>query len=585
MQIYRKEKLSNPDLFTGRSKELAYFKKWVDGIRQQVSPSTAILSRRKTGKSALLERLYNLIFDENDLVVPFFFEIEETDQWIIDFSKNFFLTFIYQYFAFKSRKIEYISGTEKTFTHALETAKKEGLDYLTGLIEEVQVRHLNEEVNLLWSTVRDAPRNVAGIKDERVVQLIDEFQFLNRFIYRDKSCTERLTGLAGSYLGTAEYRNAPLLVSGSWVGWLMDDLNKQLPGRFRKTPLEELPQAEAVEMIFKYAYLKDTPVTETTAYLMAELSEGNPFYISSLFDSNFKEKDLTTEDGLLKTLEYETNNRWGWINSTWMEYIETALQRINDKNAKSIVIYLSKHRDREVSRKELLENLNLVDMNERELEQRLTALAYSDIIEHGRSNFYYRGVQDNIFDKVFRSWYADDIQEFDPQEITNEYKAMFEAMKAKFNQLSGTYNHFKGKFAEYLIINHLHYRAREQSDLFKSMMENLPIDFEFAEYKSVWSYVASPVHKRDIQIDLFARAAPHDYSLIGEVKNRETMKFSLEEATLFVKKAVELRELEQVGKALLFVFCRAGFPEQTLEFFRQNEIAWSEDVCWMENVI
>ncbi|MCP4133613.1 MAG: hypothetical protein GY754_21780, partial [bacterium] len=106
-------------------------------------------------------------------------------------------------------------------------------------------------------------------------------------------------------------------------------------------------------------------------------------------------------------MEFETLNPRGIINGIWMEYVNAAFPRVNDLNAKRIVLYLCKERHREVSRKELREKLNL-DMSEGDLEKRLNALIYSDIIEQGRSNFYYRGVQDNIFDKVFRGRYADD---------------------------------------------------------------------------------------------------------------------------------------------------------------------------------
>ncbi|MCU0290342.1 MAG: hypothetical protein MUF15_28680 [Acidobacteria bacterium] len=47
--------------------------------------------------------------------------------------------------------------------------------------------------------------------------MIDEFQFLNAMIYRDKDMKILADDLAGAYLGTAESKIAPLLVSGSWV--------------------------------------------------------------------------------------------------------------------------------------------------------------------------------------------------------------------------------------------------------------------------------------------------------------------------------------------------------------------------------
>ena len=65
----------------------------------------------------------------------------------------------------------------------------------------------------------------------------------------------------------------------------------------------------------------------------------------------------------------------------------------------------------------LLRELNL-GITGFELEQKLHALVKSDIINQGRSNFYYQGVRDNIFDKVFWGMFADDIKEFDSQEST-----------------------------------------------------------------------------------------------------------------------------------------------------------------------
>ncbi len=89
MRTYLEEKIGNPELFTGRKRELTFYLNWIERIKQKSSQSSAILSRRKTGKTALLQRLYNL-------------------------------TFLYQYIAFYSRKSEYVkmSGKpEKSFDH------------------------------------------------------------------------------------------------------------------------------------------------------------------------------------------------------------------------------------------------------------------------------------------------------------------------------------------------------------------------------------------------------------------------------------------------------------------------------------
>ncbi|NIM10758.1 MAG: hypothetical protein GTO45_02120, partial [Candidatus Aminicenantes bacterium] len=64
----------------------------------------------------------------------------------------------------------------------------------------------------------------------------------------------------------------------------------------------------------------------------------------SILRSDYQDKDLTTVDGLTATLEFETLDDHGAIKSTWMEYIKTAFYRVNDRNAKNIVLHLCKHK-------------------------------------------------------------------------------------------------------------------------------------------------------------------------------------------------------------------------------------------------
>ncbi|MEZ4525839.1 MAG: hypothetical protein R2941_07965 [Desulfobacterales bacterium] len=98
----------------------------------------------------------------------------------------------------------------------------------------------------------------------------------------------------------------------------------------------------------------------------------------------------------------------------------------------------------------------------------------------------------------------------------------------------------------------------------------------------MWSYKSSPVHKRDIQIDVFARAKSGEYSLIGEVKNREKEKFSQKEAEEFREKALILTELEKVEKSVLFVFSKSGFTKDALQYLEAHAMAWTEEEAWIK---
>ena len=579
MKAWLEERIGNPDLFTGRKKELAYFLRWIDRTKEKISQSTAILSRRKTGKTALLQRLFNITFEKNDRVIPFYFEIREADQWLGDFATEFFLSFVYQYMAFRTRKPEYLDPSNMgTLGDASATAGKEGFRYLQRLMEKNEPLLREENADRFWNVVREVPRMTVQHYGGFAVQMIDEFQFINRFIFWDREKKQRADNLAGSYLHTCEYKNAPLLVTGSWVGWLMDDLNRLLPGRFLKDPLGNLPEDESVEMIYKYARIDRVPVTEETVWLIAQLTEGSPFYISALFRSKYPGRDMTTAEGVRKTLEFETLNTDANINATWMEYLDSAFSRINDVHAKDMVLYLSKNRHTYVSRKELKKVLGL-DMTDAELEKKFRALHRADIIEESYGR--YRGVQDNIFDKVFRRSYSDDIDKFVTEEAPGEYKALFEDIQGRYRRLSGEYSRYKGAFAEFVLIQHLIHDVPKKSELYISMMSNLPDDFAFTEYEGVRGCHSPPLHEPEFQIDVLAGAKGDGYSLIGEVKNRKR-KFSVKEAAEFREKAGELMKLEKVGKAVLFVFSVSGFFKNTVAYMEKHGIAWSSDRRWLE---
>jgi len=585
MDYALEERIGNPDLFTGRQVELDYFLKWISDIKERKSQSTAILARRKMGKTALLERLFNITFYKNDGVIPFYYEIKEIKKWLGDFCIDFFLTFIYQYIAFKSRNIYYLRPEEKNnFEKVKAAAVKEGLDYLTGIIESVEYSFAHENVDILWDTVREAPMTVAYRQKEFIVQMIDEFQFLNAMIYWDKakSKNQLADNLAGGYLSTAENKIAPVLVTGSWVGWLMKELSSMLPARFRNKFLKNMPENEASELLYKYSRFFNVPVTEETAYLLIGLTEGNPFYISAVIRSDCPGKDLTTLDGLTRTLEFETLDDQGAIKTSWMEYISGAFPQINDRNAKNIVLYLSQHRDRELTRQDLMNVLNL-KMTDEELEKKLKALVKADIISQGQTNYDYRGVGDNIFDKVFRGVYEKEIREFDVRIIGKEYREAFEKLKEQYHRLQGKYNFQKGYFAEYLLMDQFKLHARRNNEWFKSMMRYLPDDFDFCDYSRVWRYDSSPEYARKISVDIFARAVnADDYSIIGEVKSRDVKKFSKKEAVELEKKFAEVKKVEKIERAVGFIFSRSGFTAEADAYCREKGIACSEDERWLE---
>jgi hypothetical protein len=99
----------------------------------------------------------------------------------------------------------------------------------------------------------------------------------------------------------------------------------------------------------------------------------------------------------------------------------------------------------------------------------------------------------------------------------------------------------------------------------------------------VWKYDSSPGYASRISVDIFAHAqSPGDYSIIGEVKSRDTQKFSKEEAVVFETKFAEVKKLENIDRAVGFIFSRSGFTKEAEDYCKQKGIACSEDEKWLE---
>ncbi|KPA09382.1 ATPase domain protein, prokaryote domain protein [Candidatus Magnetomorum sp. HK-1] len=64
MQYPLPETIGNPELFVGREEEFEYLNEWLGNIPKRLSISTVILARRKSGKTAILERVFNQCWSE-----------------------------------------------------------------------------------------------------------------------------------------------------------------------------------------------------------------------------------------------------------------------------------------------------------------------------------------------------------------------------------------------------------------------------------------------------------------------------------------------------------------------------------------
>ncbi len=443
------EEIGDPDLFVGRKEEMTRLLDWAEGTKRRISLSTGILSRRKKGKTALLQRFFNVLYTRNDpQLIPFYYRIPEENIPKPAFAEAFYRRLLTQYFGFTHRKPEIVD-------HVLSLAE------LKELAEDdppvaADIFRMEELLGRFpeqaWLHAREAGHRISASRDVRIIQILDEFQYLNRWIL--SSPDGKVEKLCYSYMGAAESKVSPQIVAGSYIGWLGAIL-RHMTGRYQEWRLESLSDEEALEAVYNYAHVYEVAITDETAPYVAEVCGNDPFYIASTIRNRIREKDLTHEEGVRSALALETVSGKGEIARVWNEYLWDAFARVNtgevppqspqgdDVNARKIILYLMAHEPEERGRDQILADLKL-DMTDQQLEERLHKLVKADILADGSSNFRYRGLGDRIFAMVFRRIYGEEIDKVTSESIEDDFKRQLDTARRQ------TAWH-KGQAAEYKV--------------------------------------------------------------------------------------------------------------------------------------
>ncbi len=157
----------------------------------------------------------------------------------------------------------------------------------------------------------------------------------------------------------------------------------------------------------------------------------------------------------------------------------------------------------------------------------------ADNIGQVSTNIDYRGLKDNMYDKIFHGIYQKEITSFKPDEIFNEYQKKFLEREKQSTQLQGKFNYQKVYFAKLVSIRQFFYAVAKKNNFFKSITHHLPDNFNFVTYQNVWPYQSSAIQLTVLTLDFLAQVKGTDYSVLVEVKNRTIQKFSQEEAIAF----------------------------------------------------
>ncbi|MEZ4860294.1 MAG: hypothetical protein R3C14_03275 [Caldilineaceae bacterium] len=573
MQYPLREKIGDPSLFVGREQEMRNFHKWIADMPRLLSQSRALLGRRKSGKTAFVQRLYNQLWSANGPVIPFYFSIPETAVWYPVFALLYYRTFATQYIAFRERNAAMLRSLLN-----MEQIKAYGEAHaLSALVQDVDniKQALQDGLHgLMWDTAYRAPHRTADLYDQRILVIIDEFQYLATNIYaREDLSGGPVASMPGSYHEVSESKVAPMLATGSYVGWMVEIMGKYLEaGRLQHIDFSPyLTEDEGLQAVYTYAEALQEPITNETAVQLNILCRADPFFIACVMRSNYPKRNLTTTQGVVETVNYEVADRESFLSRTWEEYIGRTVTRINEKYGKHLLLHLSKHNDRYWTPRELKEALQLAE-DETTIHGKLLAMVRADLLEWGSANIDFRGLQDGTLNLILRHRFEKEILQHEP-DFMRDFNAEVAALTKENRVLRGKLNHIKGQVTEFQLAVALRSRKRFcLADFFADASDETPLTLREVQTRVITQRPDGGVYELDV-----VAYADDDRVLVVEVKNQQE-KATPEMVSDFGAK-VTLLQAQQPGTTILPAFLAlAGFTEQALTLCREQGIAWSTEL-------
>jgi len=599
MQYALKERIGHPDLFCGRKTEMKWLMKWSSRIPRELAKSQALLGRRKSGKTAIMQRLFNILWRQNAQVVPFYYEVRDNKMWLLDFAESYFCTFLSQYFSFVFRKPLPLTSSYWKWDQLVQMAKEHNNQDIITEMEGFADYIKNESVAHALEQAFSAPGNFVGFTGKFFLVMIDEIQYMTEYIYHDKELIIKADRLPGAFHGLVELKFAPMLVAGSYIGWMTQMMQQMFVGsRLRPYPISpKLDFKGGMEAVYKYAEHYNISLTQEIALVINQIVQSDPYYMTVLFGSPFR--DFSSVEGVINTFVEEISNKKGELYLTWMEYIYISIKKVNDRYAKQILLILSKNRYQKMGRDEILDQLGWSKDRDPELEEKLLALEYGGLIEGTTSSYHYQGIPDDILDLLFRERYQYEIYN-KPFDMKTELRERIDDLEKNNRSLKSQVSELKGKMLEMVVWREMNqYRRKGQAVTFlknklRPIPENLNNHHRLAIVDTMtinmiyMNYYIQSSETGSLELDVLVEGKSDNayHGVLFEIKNRDEKNLPSEkDMQLFVQK-IELftYSLKRQGMKDIVLcpiyFSANGFDNDSEKWLHEHQIYTADMVSW-----
>ncbi len=567
------EIIGNPDLFTGRKKEFDLLDKWLSRIPDRLAESLAILSRRKSGKTAIVQRIFNRLWSQNGQVIPFYINVQERNIWLADFTANFFQIFTSQFISFLERD-EFLADNPLKLEQIRDYGLAKGLSHMADDADYIIKNYEKKTaVSLMWNVASSAPKRYARLYDRRFLVIIDEFQNTGEYIYVDENQQYVDKTIPGTWHDLSESKLAPMLVTGSYIGLLINIINKYLEaGRLKQVCINPyLTTDDGLQAVYKYAEFYREPITNESAVQINRLCMSDPFFINCVLRSFYKDKNLATGEGVVNTVHYEITDRKSQMSLTWGEYIELSLKRINNINSKQILLHLSRHPEQEWTHQDLKDELNL-DIDKNYILELLDIMVQADLIQEGSSDIRYKGLTDGTLNLILRSRFEEEIESHQP-DLKRNFHEELQKLRDDKKSLEGLVRNLTGKMAEYQLMTE--FRSRKRFSLSR-YFENVTDDTKLNIIDTKLRTIIQRPDGKNMELDILAKSDCGRILAVEVKKTADPVGTTLVQD--FREKVNAFAGLNPDSQIIPAYFSTGGFSEEAHKFCKKNGIATAREI-------
>ncbi|MFQ6071964.1 MAG: response regulator [Methanosarcinales archaeon] len=385
--------------------------------KKEASDNIFILGRRRIGKSAVLTRLYDKLFFDQGVVIPFYYTFEGKELIGEKFADDYFTNFVLQYLAYKKKDaliLDELTDLGMALDLALEL-KDKGLIHVLKCYLNAKKSH---DLYMMLKIAICGPKIVSNTNQNPICVIVDDFQK----ILNITDVSGRLLNIIGIYHYGVEGNYCSHIVSGSEVS-ISNQLiltRGPLAEKFEIVVMDYLNHISALELGRTLAKKYELELPEEYNIYLAKYTMGLPYYINRILYSVHKSKEKVVNAEVLSNAIAQEITRgaiYKDLEVQLLKYIKSNKLSI----VRSILYFASNYEDEPIQIEEIAEKLRVPKVV---VKMTLSQMSMTDLIE-SREDIYYN-IPDHIVRKFLKIQYFREVKKIPPMNL--EYKEKVELL-------------------------------------------------------------------------------------------------------------------------------------------------------------